>query len=48
MTPVVSSRAGGRAYMSPVAPPAPTQHKVVIVRGAHGVKYVGFVGYVEL
>lgn len=34
--------------MSPVAPPALTQHKVVVGGGAHGVEHVGLVGDLEL
>ncbi len=44
----LSSRTGGRAVMSPVGPPALTEHKVVVCGGAHGIKYVGFVGDLEL
>lgn len=44
----LSSRAGGRAKMSAVALPALAQDKVIVGRGAHGVKYVGFVRYLEL
>lgn len=44
----LSSRTGGGAQMSPVAPPALTQHKVIVGGGAHGIKYVGFVGDLEL
>lgn len=46
--PGLSSRAGGEAKMSPVAPPAPTQHKVVVGGGAHGIKHVGFIWDLEL
>lgn len=40
----LSSRAGGGAEMSAVALPALAQDEVVVGCGAHGVKYVGFVG----
>lgn len=46
--PGLSSRAGRGAKMSPVAPPAPTQHKVVVGGGAHGIKHVGFIWDLEL
>lgn len=45
---VVGTGTRGRAEALPVAPPSLPQHKVVIVRGAHGVKHVGFVRDVEL
>lgn len=41
------SRAGGGAKTSPAASPALTKHKVIVGGGAHGVKYVGFVGNLE-
>lgn len=44
----LSSGAGRGAEMSPVAPPALTQHKVVVGGGAHGIKNVGFIGDLEL
>lgn len=34
--------------MSPVGPPALTEHKVVVGGGAHGIKYIGFVRDLEL
>lgn len=43
-----SSRAGWRAKISPVAPPALAQDKVIVGSGAHCIKHVGFVGYLEL
>lgn len=46
--PGLSSRAGRGAKMSPVAPPAPTQYKVVVGGGAHGIKHVGFIWDLEL
>lgn len=42
------SGAGGGAQAPPVALPAPTQHKVVVGGGAHGVEYVGFVGQLKI
>lgn len=44
----VSSGAGRGAKTSLVAPPALTQHKVIVGGGAHGIKHVGFVGDLEL
>lgn len=44
----LSSRTRRGAEMSPVGLPALTQHKVVVGGGAHGIKYVGFVGDLEL
>lgn len=46
--PGLSSRTGRGAQMSPVAPPALTQHKVIVGGRAHGIKHVGFVGDLEL
>lgn len=43
-----SSRAGWRAKISPVAPPALAQDKVIVGSGAHCIKHVGFVRYLEL
>lgn len=42
------SRAGRGAKASPVASPALTKHEVIVGRGAHGVKHVGFIGDLEL
>ncbi|TNN57968.1 hypothetical protein EYF80_031792 [Liparis tanakae] len=42
------SGAEGGAQAPPVAPPAPTQHKVVVGGGAHGVEHVGFVGELKI
>lgn len=44
----LSPGAGRGAEMSPVAPPALTQHKVIVGGGAHGVKNVGFIWDLEL
>lgn len=46
--PRLSPGTGGRAEMSPVAPPVLAQDKVVVGGGAHGIKYIGFVGDLEL
>lgn len=46
--PGLSSRTRRRAEMSPVGLPALAQHKVVVGRGAHGIKHVGFVWDLEL
>lgn len=45
---LLRSQAGRGAKVSPVAPPALTQHKVVVGGGAHGVKHVGLVWDLEL
>lgn len=44
----LSSRTGDGAQMSPVGPPALSEHKVVVGGGAHGIKYIGFVRDLEL
>lgn len=44
----LSSRAGRIAELSSVAPPALAQHKVIVGRCAHGIKYIGFARDLEL
>lgn len=44
----MSSRTGEGAQISPVAPPALMQHKVIVGRSAHGIKHIGFVWDLEL
>lgn len=44
----LSPGAGRGAKMFSTAPPALAQNKVIIGWGAHGIKHVGFVGYLEL
>lgn len=44
----LSPGAGGGPQMSPISPPALTQHKVIVCGGAHGIEYIGFVRDLEL
>lgn len=44
----LSPRTGEGAQISPVAPPALMQHKVIVGRSAHGIKHIGFVWDLEL
>lgn len=46
--PVSSAGAGEGAKLFPVAPPALSQHEVIVGRGAHGVEDVGVVRNVKL